>query len=167
MTNERERPACRVEMPRGALARERQALRAGPVRWAEELAIVNTLSCGPCLMQADSSLATGGAGVEHGDTMLVHTVYFWLKPDLTETQRADFRGGVESLVGIKAAEKVYVGSPAKTAKRPVVDDSYAVALTVVCQDVAAHDAYQVDPIHLKFVEQFKTFWTRVQIYDAQ
>jgi hypothetical protein len=99
--------------------------------------------------------------------MLVHSVYFWLKPDLTETQRADFRRGVESLVGITSAEKVYVGSPAKTAKRPVVDDSYAVALTVVCQDVAAHDAYQVDPIHLKFVEQFKTCWTRVQIYDAQ
>lgn len=98
--------------------------------------------------------------------MLVHSVYFWLKPELTAAQRADFRRGVESLAGIKSAEKVFVGSPAKTAKRPVVDDSYAVALTVVCRDVAAHDAYQVDPVHLKFVEQFKTFWTRVQIYDA-
>jgi hypothetical protein len=99
--------------------------------------------------------------------MLVHSVYFWLKPDLTETQREDFRRGVESLTAIKSAEKVYVGSPAKTTKRPVVDDSYAVALTVICKDVAGHDAYQVDPVHLKFVEQFKHCWTRVQIYDAQ
>mgnify|MGYP001551912783 FL=1 len=99
--------------------------------------------------------------------MLVHTVYFWLKSDLTPAQRADFRRGVESLAGIKAAEKIYVGTPANTEKRPVIDYSYAVALTVLCKNVAAHDAYQVDPIHLKFVEQFKSFWSRVQIYDAE
>ena len=99
--------------------------------------------------------------------MLVHTVYFWLKPELTTAQRADFRRGVESLGGIKAVEKIYVGAPAKTEKRPIIDDSYAVALTVLCKDVAAHDAYQVDPIHLAFINQFKTFWNRVQIYDAE
>ena len=64
-------------------------------------------------------------------------------------------------------EKVYIGAPAPTPKRAVVDDSYAVSLTVICRDVAAQDAYQVDPIHLAFVERFKTCWTRVQIYDAQ
>lgn len=98
--------------------------------------------------------------------MLVHTVYFWLKSELTPAQRAEFRRGVESLGGIKAVDKIYVGTPAATEKRPIIDDSYSVALTVVCQDVAAHNAYQVDPLHLKFVEQFKTFWSRVQIYDA-
>ena len=99
--------------------------------------------------------------------MLVHTVYFWLKPELTTAQRADFRRGVESLSAIKAVEKIYVGAPAGTAKRPIIDDSYSVALTVVCKDVAGHDAYQVDPLHLEFVNTFKTFWKRVQIYDAE
>ncbi len=98
--------------------------------------------------------------------MLVHTVYFWLKPELTAAQRADFRRGVESLAGIKAVEKIYVGTPAATEKRPIIDSSYSVALTVICKDVAGHDAYQVDPIHLAFVNAFKTFGTRVQIYDA-
>ena len=98
--------------------------------------------------------------------MLVHTVYFWLKPELTAAQRADFRRGVESLAGIKSVEKIYVGTPAATTKRPIIDDTYSVALTVVCKDVAGHDAYQVDPIHLAFVNSFKTFWKRVQIYDA-
>ena len=98
--------------------------------------------------------------------MLVHTVYFWLKPELTAAQRADFRRGVESLGGIQAVAKVYVGTPAPTGKRPIIDDSYSVALTVLCEDVAAHDAYQVDPIHLAFIAEFKTCWTRVQIYDA-
>jgi hypothetical protein len=99
--------------------------------------------------------------------MLVHTVYFWLKPELTEAQRADFRRGVESLAGIKAVEKLYVGVPAKTPKRPIIEDTYSVALTVICRDIAGHDAYQVDPIHLAFVNQFKTYWNRVQIYDAE
>ena len=98
--------------------------------------------------------------------MLVHTVYFWLKPELTADQLADFRRGVESLGGIKAVEKIYVGTPAATEKRPIIDDSYSFALTVIVKDVPGHDAYQVDPLHLAFVANFKTFWTRVQIYDA-
>ena len=40
-------------------------------------------------------------------------------------------------------------------------------IAVVCKDVAAHDAYQVDPIHHAFIDQFKSFWNRVQIYDAE
>jgi hypothetical protein len=99
--------------------------------------------------------------------MLVHTVYFWLRPDLTAQQRADFRRGVESLGTIKSVEKIYVGIPAKTEKRPVIDDSYSVALTVLCKDVAAHDAYQIDPIHGVFIDRFKSYWARVQIYDAE
>ena len=99
--------------------------------------------------------------------MLVHTVYFWLKPELTEAQRADFRRGVESLAAIKSVDRIYVGTPAKTEKRPIIDDSFSLSLTVVCRDVAGHDAYQIDPIHLAFVNAFKTYWKRVQIYDAE
>jgi hypothetical protein len=98
--------------------------------------------------------------------MLVHSVYFWLKPDLSAAQRADFQRGVESLAGIAAVEKIYVGTPAATEKRPVIDDSYSVALTVLLKDVAAHDAYQVDPIHLAFGASCRALWARVQIYDA-
>jgi hypothetical protein len=98
--------------------------------------------------------------------MLVHTVFFWLKPELTAAQRAEFRRGVESLAGIKSVEKVYIGTPAATEKRAIIDDSYSVALTVICKDLAAHDAYQVDPIHDAFRNNCHAFWNRVQIYDA-
>ena len=98
--------------------------------------------------------------------MLVHTVYFWLKPELTPPQRAEFRRGVESLAGIRAVEAVYVGTPAATVQRPVVDDTYSFALTVICKDIEAEKQYQVDPLHLAFVNSFKSFWSRVQIYDA-
>ena len=99
--------------------------------------------------------------------MLYHCVYFWLKPELTAEQRAEFRRGVETLKGIKSVEQVSIGTPAGTVRRPVIDSSYDVALIVVCKDVAAEAAYQVDPLHLAFVGNFKTFWTRVQIYDSE
>jgi hypothetical protein len=99
--------------------------------------------------------------------MLYHCVYFWLKPGLTAAERADFRHSVETLKGIKAVESVAVGTPAATERRPVIDASYDVALIVLCRDVAAQNAYQVDPIHLAFVEQCKHCWTRVQIYDSE
>ena len=99
--------------------------------------------------------------------MLVHTVFFWLKPDLTSEQLADFRRGVESLSAIKSTEKVFVGTPAAVPDRPVIDKSYSVGLTVLCKDIADHNAYQVDPIHLAFVERCKPYWSRVQVYDCE
>jgi hypothetical protein len=99
--------------------------------------------------------------------MLLHAVYFWLKPGLTAAQRAEFRRGVESLAAIPHVVQVHVGTPAAVPDRPVVDRTFDVGLTVVCRDVAAHNAYQADPIHRAFVARFSSYWTRVQIYDAE
>ncbi len=99
--------------------------------------------------------------------MLIHTVFFWLKPDLTAAQRAEFRRGVESLAGIKHVDNVYVGAPAATPDRPVIDKTFTVGLTVVCRDLAAHEAYQSDPVHLAFASRFNSYWARLQIYDAE
>ncbi|MFU8848238.1 MAG: Dabb family protein [Opitutales bacterium] len=98
--------------------------------------------------------------------MLVHTVFFWLKKELSADQVAQFRTGVERLKGINYAEAVYVGTPADTATRPVIDSSYDVCLTVILKDIPAHDAYQADPIHQEFIAQFKDSWDTVKVYDA-
>lgn len=98
--------------------------------------------------------------------MLVHSVFFWLREDLSDAERAAFRKGVDTLATIGSAEAVYVGTPAATAERPVVDTTYDIGLTVVAKDVAAHDVYQEDPIHLAFVNEFKGYWTKVMIYDV-
>ena len=99
--------------------------------------------------------------------MLVHTVLFYLKEDLTPAQRQHFAAGVESLKGIKSAHAVYVGAPAKaTASRPVVESNYDAALTVLFQDMATHDAYQVDPLHKTFLAQCGPLWRQVRVFDA-
>ena len=98
--------------------------------------------------------------------MLVHTVCFWLRDNLKPQERAEFLAGLESLKGIASAEKVYVGTPASTEARPVIDDSYDYCLTVLLTDLAAHDAYQIDPLHRDFLARFAAYWERVRIYDA-
>jgi hypothetical protein len=99
--------------------------------------------------------------------MLVHNVYFYLKPELTPAQREEFRAqGLESLRPISALKELYVGRPAALPPRPVVDASYDFAITCLFASLAAHNEYQVDPLHLAFVARFKDRWQRVQIYDA-
>ncbi len=100
--------------------------------------------------------------------MLVHTVVFWLRKDLTPAEREAFRmEGLESLRPIASVSDFYVGSPAAIPPRPVVDASYDFSITALFKDVDAHNAYQVDPVHLAFVQRFKSSWERVQIYDAE
>jgi Stress responsive A/B Barrel Domain len=95
----------------------------------------------------------------------VHTVFFWMKEGATPADLAKLREGLASLRPIKEIKKMHIGTPAGT-PREVVDNSYAVTLILYFDNAAAQDAYQVHPIHLKFVEGYKQLWTRVQIYDA-
>jgi hypothetical protein len=98
--------------------------------------------------------------------MLIHTVIFWLKKDLTEDQKVEFTNEVKTLGEISSVESFHLGTPAPTPKRPVIEDSYDYAITVVLKDMDAHDDYQVDPIHLDFIDKCKDMWERVVIYDA-
>ena len=98
--------------------------------------------------------------------MLVHTVIFYLRSDLTDAQKQEFRSeGLEALGKIKTVDKLYAGVPASIPPRPVVDLSFTFAITVIFADVSAHNAYQVDPVHLAFLDRFRSYWTKVQIYD--
>jgi hypothetical protein len=96
--------------------------------------------------------------------MFVHSVYFWLKPDLTEEQRALFWESVHSLKTIESLRQCYIGAPAST-DRPVIDRSYSCALVVVFDDDEGHDIYQKHPVHDKFRE-CSNLWSKILIYDA-
>ena len=99
--------------------------------------------------------------------MLSHIVVFWLKDDLSDAQRSAFREGLESLKTIESAHAVYIGAPAKTGDRPVIDKSYSLALTVLFDTIQDHDAYQVHPLHQAFVRKCGPLWSRVLIYDYE
>ena len=99
--------------------------------------------------------------------MLVHIVLFWLRDDLNDNQVADFRDGLETLKQIESAKAIYVGSPAGTPPRPgILQSDYSFCLTVILEDIEAHDTYQADPIHKTFIETYSTCWKQVRVYDA-
>jgi len=98
--------------------------------------------------------------------MLTHHVLFWLKPDTTDEQKAAFRGGLESLSKVETVKSIYIGTPAPIS-RAVVDTTYTFSLVIVFEDLAGHDVYQVHPVHKAFLEDFRVFFEKVVIYDAE
>jgi hypothetical protein len=97
--------------------------------------------------------------------MFVHSVYFWLRDDLTAAQRKQFGNELEALRGIDCVHAGYIGVPAKTA-RPVIERGYSRALILVFADEAAHDAYQVHPVHDRFRADCGSFWSAIRIFDS-
>ena len=97
--------------------------------------------------------------------MLVHTVYFWLRNELSQTEKDRFKAGLNTLKGISQSKATYIGTPSTT-DRPVIDTSYDYGLTVIFENMADHDDYQVDPIHKAFLDCHMDKWKKVVIYDA-
>ena len=96
--------------------------------------------------------------------MLTHVVLFWTKPALSAVEHQDFQTGLLSLPAISSVSTGWVGTPSAT-NRPVIDRSYAFALTLRFEDIAAHDAYQVDPVHDAFHDRCEKYWAKVVVYD--
>jgi Stress responsive A/B Barrel Domain len=99
--------------------------------------------------------------------MLIHSVYFWLKPDADPVLAAAFEAGCRHLMTVPDIKTGYVGRPEATTPRPVIDSSYSWALVVLFDDQAAHDRYQEHEIHERFVQKFSSIWERVQVYDVR
>jgi hypothetical protein len=98
--------------------------------------------------------------------MLIHTVFFWLRQDLTPAERATFAAELRRLTQIAYLARCYAGQPAALEKRPVVDNSYDFGLHVEFKTLADHDFYQAKcPEHARFLSTCKSLWTRVVVYD--
>lgn len=96
---------------------------------------------------------------------MIHSVYFWLRPDVTEEERSTLLAELDKLREIETVQRAFIGPPAATEERGVVDNTYSYAFIVWFEDVEGQNAYQVDPIHLAFVEKNKGLWTKVMVFD--
>ncbi len=115
-----------------------------------------------------ASPGTRAASTTVTNTMpkLLHHVFFWLKNPDSNADRAKLIAGVKSLAAIETVRSIHVGVPASTEKRDVVDNSYHVSELLGFDDVAGQDAYQVHPLHKKFVDEHQHLWSKVVVYDA-
>jgi hypothetical protein len=97
--------------------------------------------------------------------MFVHHVYFWLKNEGSEDDRTRLIAGLKKLSAVNTIRRFHIGIPAAT-NRDVIDRSYAASWLALFDNPLDQDAYQVDPIHLKFVEECSHLWERVVVYDS-
>lgn len=97
--------------------------------------------------------------------MLTHHVLFWLKPDTSDAQKKAFEQGLQSLQKIAEIKSFYIGTPAPIS-RPVVDTTYTFSLLLIFEGLEGHDIYQVHPVHKAFLDEFRSFFEKVVIYDS-
>jgi len=97
--------------------------------------------------------------------MIAHHVLFWLKADTTEDQKLAFRNSLQTLEKIEVVKTFHIGTPAPI-ERAVVDTTYTFSLILFFEDLAAHDVYQSHPLHKAFLDEFRVFFDKVIIYDA-
>lgn len=97
--------------------------------------------------------------------MIAHHVLFWLKADTTEVQKVAFRKSLETLEAVEVIKFMHIGTPAPI-ERAVVDTTYTFSLMVTFENMAAHDEYQVHPVHQAFLNEFRILFEKVIIYDA-
>jgi len=99
--------------------------------------------------------------------MFSHVVIFWTFPERPSATEELIAGAKYFLAGIPGVLNFHVGRMSPS-QRPVVDQSYQVALNIQFATKEDQDAYQVHPLHLEFVETvFKPNCHRVVVYDFE
>ena len=97
--------------------------------------------------------------------MFSHVVIFWTKPELPDAADELLAGMERYLRPIPGVIAFHAGRMVKS-DRPVVEQSYQVALNLQFADKDAQDIYQVHPLHVEFVEKvFKPNCARAVVYD--
>ncbi len=95
----------------------------------------------------------------------IHHVYFWLKNPGNAADKAKLIEGLRKLSTVKTIQQFSIGQPADT-RREVIESSYALSWFTFFKNGKDQASYQVDPIHLKFVEDYSHLWAKVIVYDT-
>ncbi len=98
--------------------------------------------------------------------MLAHNVYFTLTDASDAAKHALVAACKKYLRDHPGVVFFAAGTLQPELERPVNVRDFDVALHVVFDSLAAHDAYQTAPDHLKFIEENKPNWKQVRVFDS-
>jgi len=98
--------------------------------------------------------------------MFSHIVIFWTDPAVPNATDEVIASAKKYLPSVPGVINFQVGKMARS-HRAVVDQSYQVGLNIQFETKQAQDEYQDHPQHLAFVENCKTLWTKVVVYDFE
>ena len=109
--------------------------------------------------------ASADARAEDGPA-LGHMVFFELEDASDAAVEKLVAACHEYLSGHQGTLHFSAGARAKDLGRDVNQSDFDVALHLVFESRAAHDAYQTAPRHLKFIEENRENWKSVEVYDS-
>ena len=99
--------------------------------------------------------------------MFSHVVIFWTVPGKPDAADNLIAGANKYLRDIPGLVSFHVGRMVPS-HRPVVDQSYQVALNLQFATKEEQDVYQVHPMHDRFIEEhFKPNCAKVVVYDFE
>jgi hypothetical protein len=99
-------------------------------------------------------------------TKLAHIVYFTLKDSSPSAIEALVAACDKYLSGHPGTIYYSAGSLVPDLTREVNQRDWDVALHVVFDSRASHDAYQTAPRHQQFIDENKPTWAKVRVFDA-
>ena len=113
-----------------------------------------------------SPLVVQATGAVAAEPQLAHMVYFKLK-DTSGASRAKLVAACKLLLTNHPGTVSFAtGTRAGDFTREVNDRDFDVSLHLVFTNKEAHNKYQEDPRHLKFVEENKENWEKVRVFDS-
>lgn len=97
---------------------------------------------------------------------LVHNVFFTLK-ERTPAGAEKLVSECKRYLTVQPGIVFFACGTLETElNREVNDLDWDVGLHIVFETRAAHDAYQVDPAHVRFIESNKPTWAKVRVFDS-
>ncbi len=100
------------------------------------------------------------------DSLLCHDVFFSLHDDSPAATARLVEACKKYLTKHPGTVFFCCGTLAQELDREVNDRDWDVALHIVFENQAAHDAYQVAPRHDQFIEENKANWRKVRVFDS-
>jgi hypothetical protein len=110
--------------------------------------------------------AAAFAGPPEKGAMLAHNVYFSLT-DTSPAAKAKLVAACHKYLKEHQGVVFFAaGTPAEDLAREVNDRDFDVALHIVFRSRADHDRYQDHPQHKRFIDENRTNWAKVRVFDS-
>ena len=124
------------------------------------------MSCCPRSARSVSFCISSLHSLSH-TPMFSHVVIFWTDPSNPKAADELIAGANQFLKPIPGVLHYHIGKMVPS-HRPVVDQSYQVALNLIFPDKKTQDDYQTHSLHIQFVEGvFKKVCKKVVVYDFE
>jgi|APHig2749369809_1036254.scaffolds.fasta_scaffold17319_2 hypothetical protein len=95
-----------------------------------------------------------------------HYLVFWLKPDLSQQEVADFQNFFEGLKQLPYQKNLRYGTPAASTPRSVLDQTYTYNASMEFDSLEDLEKYGQLPEHLALVAKYKPYFVKMLVHDT-